>query len=763
MKGRMSRILSIAAAMALALSTAAAPLAPAPVRADTGVSITGAVTGSAGNLGGILVVPCPTTSPGCGPGTRTDDSGNFTIGGVLPGDYWVFFHDPTYTYVDGNYTDTGHLQDWPFTVTVGASDITLNTVQLDLASTISGTLAGRIQGPVSMGACLRPSYCISASPDGSGHFVFRGLEAGTYIIQASMPSDPLTTHYYSDSGSPVVDRSLATPITVPPSASGLVFFLTTVTVPEAPTRVTANAGDGSAAVMWDTGSDGGSPVTSYTVTASDSVHSCVTTTQTCYFSGLVNGTTYTFTVTATNSVGTGPASAPSNPVIPVAPPVRQSQSISFGPLPDTVYGAAPITVNAVATSGLPVDISVAGVCTSVGSTVIVTGVGGCGVLAFQNGDAHWLPADQVSQHFSVAPAPLSVSVPSASRPYGAANPAFVPAISGFVNGDTNANLTAQPTCSTTATASSSAGTYPITCSGASAAKYSITYVPGTLTVAPVPLTVTAPSAARAYGATNPAFTPTYSGFVNGDTAASLTAQPTCTTAATPASPVGTYPINCSGAASANYAITCVSGTLTIAIADRFVDPARTTLNVAAPGFLALTNASGATVIISTRPAGKLTLGTGGAFTYVPKGNFVGVDSFAYRLNVGGRLSAPATVKIYVVGPGMSCKGCNLSGLGLSWAALGGANLKEANLAASRLDHANLRGADLSRADLSNANLAYANLKGANLARAVLTNVDLTGADLAGANLAGVTWSNTTCPDGTNSTTDGGSCRGHLGP
>src|SRR4029077_17536996 len=101
--------------------------------------------------------------------------------------------------------------------------------------------------------------------------------------------------------------------------------------------------------------------------------------------------------------------------------------------------------------------------------------------------------------------------------------------SGFVNGDTAASLTTPASVTTTATAASHAGTYPITASGAVGADYTISYVAGTLTVDAATLTITADNKAKSYGAANPALTVSYSGFVNGDTAASLTTPASVTT------------------------------------------------------------------------------------------------------------------------------------------------------------------------------------------------------------------------------------------
>jgi chitinase len=97
------------------------------------------------------------------------------------------------------------------------------------------------------------------------------------------------------------------------------------TAPGAPTNVRATAGDAQATVTWQPPKkDGGSAITSYRVV---SAPGAVTVTvsapaTTAPVTGLTNGTTYTFTVYARNSIGESAASSPSNAVTPTgsAPP-----------------------------------------------------------------------------------------------------------------------------------------------------------------------------------------------------------------------------------------------------------------------------------------------------------------------------------------------------------------------------------------------------------------------------------------------------------
>jgi hypothetical protein len=57
-------------------------------------------------------------------------------------------------------------------------------------------------------------------------------------------------------------------------------------------------------VSWNAPtSTGGSEITSYRVTASPGGQTCTTSTTSCIVLGLTNGTTYSFTVTATNKAG----------------------------------------------------------------------------------------------------------------------------------------------------------------------------------------------------------------------------------------------------------------------------------------------------------------------------------------------------------------------------------------------------------------------------------------------------------------------------
>jgi hypothetical protein len=116
--------------------------------------------------------------------------------------------------------------------------------------------------------------------------------------------------------------------------------------PEAPTAVSAMAGDVSAEVSFTPPVDGGSsPITSYAVTATDTTdptgggQQATGATSPITVTGLTTGDVYTFAVKATNDAGDGFASAASSPV--TAEDAEPTTGLTSTPTPGA--GLTPVT------------------------------------------------------------------------------------------------------------------------------------------------------------------------------------------------------------------------------------------------------------------------------------------------------------------------------------------------------------------------------------------------------------------------------------
>ena len=249
--------------------------------------------------------------------------------------------------------------------------------------------------------------------------------------------------------------------------------------------------------------------------------------------------------------------------------VQGTQGLTFptGPL---VYGT-PVTLPATSSAGLAVSYSGSGGCTVSGTTVTPTsGTGSCMINASNAGSTIYLPLS-ASNIYTLAKAPLTVTANASAMTYGSALPAFTSSFAGLVAPDTQASLGAL-TYTTAAIATSSPGPYAVTPGGLVTSNYAVAYAAGTLTVSKAALTITAENKSRPYGAADPSFTVAYTGFQNSETVAVLGGALSCLTTASAASPASppSYPINCSGQTSNNYAITNVAGALTISTADQTI-------------------------------------------------------------------------------------------------------------------------------------------------------------------------------------------------
>lgn len=461
-------LVSNKAATTTALASSANPSAP-------GQAVTYTATVSPAPDGGTAAFTDGTTAiTGCGTQQVDATSGKATCtvtytGGGTHAITAAYSGDASYqaststqlTQVVTAVTQASQSISFPATgVTYGQADFSPATANSGLSvsySQPSGQCQVDSQGLVQVigaGSCT-----ITASQPGNKDYLPAPPVTQTFsIAKATLSVDP----------SPASEVYAATPATLTYTLSGFV---------NGDTAATSNiTGTASCSIATGTGTDAGAYPGAITCTP-----------------GTLTAPNYTFTAgqAATLTI------------------TQASQSVTFTTTPPAspVYGGS-YTPAATATSGLPVAFSIDtassnGACQLSSGTVSFTGTGTCVIDATQSGNTNYSSAT-AQQTLHIAKKPLTVTADPYSKLFGAANPPLTATITGFAFGQTlqTSGVTGQPSCTTIATTSSPAGTYPITCTQGTlaAANYSFTFTPGTLTITATktitgdqagPLTITA--------------------------------------------------------------------------------------------------------------------------------------------------------------------------------------------------------------------------------------------------------------------------------
>ena len=232
----------------------------------------------------------------------------------------------------------------------------------------------------------------------------------------------------------------------------------------------------------------------------------------------------------------------------------------------------------------------------------------------------------ISTNFVINPAPLNISADAKSKVYGSADPALTYHISSgaLIGADSISG-------SLSRVAGENAGTYAINQGTLTAGtNYALTYNSTNLSITPRALLAQADNQSRVYGATNPVFTMSYSGFIGSDSVTNLAVLPVASTLAQTNSPIGTYDITLSGGNDTNYSLVLSNGTLSV---------------------------TAAAVTVTADPKSKVYGASDPALTYqITSGALAGTDSLSGSLSrVPGE-----TVGAYAINQGSLSAGTNYS-------------------------------------------------------------------------------------------------------
>ena len=183
----------------------------------------------------------------------------------------------------------------------------------------------------------------------------------------------------------------------------------------APTGVSAVAGNAEAKVSWNApASTGAAPITGYTVSSIPGGFVCDTTgAKDCTVTGLVNGTPYSFTVTATTASAKGAPSVPSNAVTPTAPVPGAPQGVSA----QSGNGQVKVSWSAPTVSGGSTIMGYSVTSSPGGFTCTTTGATSCTVSGLVNDTPHTFTVTATTSTGTSAPStPSNTVTPSAPVP-----------------------------------------------------------------------------------------------------------------------------------------------------------------------------------------------------------------------------------------------------------------------------------------------------------------------------------------------------------
>jgi titin len=272
------------------------PGAPTDVTAVAGDGVATVSWTAPSNDGGAPITSYTlTTLPG-GATLTTGSTTTATVVGLTNGTSYTF------TVAAVNEAGTGPASAASAAVTPSAQAIVPGapTAVMAVAGNAQATVSWGV--PISVGSSAVTSYTVTASPGGATATATEGLTA-TVTGLTNGTSYTFTVFATNAAGNG------------PPSAPSAA--IVPATTPDPPTHVTAAAGDMQATIMWTApASNGGAAILSYTVTATPGGATVTSPSPVATVTGLTDGTSYTFTVHATNMLGSGPESAPSNAVTP---------------------------------------------------------------------------------------------------------------------------------------------------------------------------------------------------------------------------------------------------------------------------------------------------------------------------------------------------------------------------------------------------------------------------------------------------------------